>query len=71
MLVSDIKLGLKVRLTHNDMEAMVVGRPEYYSPSAKLVRIKYLNSTRFEYVTNKMIEPLPAEQQAKQFQNDV
>ena len=71
MLVSDIKLGLKVRLTHNDMEAMVVGRPEYYSPNAKLVRIKYLNSTRFEYVTNKMIEPLPAEQQAKQFQNDV
>ena len=71
MLVSDIKLGLKVRVIHNDMEALVVGRPEYYSPKAKLVRIKYANSTRFEYVTNHMIEPLPADQQAKQFQNDV
>ena len=71
MLVSDIKLGLKVRVSTNEMEAMVVGRPEYYSPTAKLVRIKYENSTRFEHVTNHMIEPLPIEQQAKQFQNDV
>jgi len=71
MLVSDIKLGLKVRIIHNDMDAMVVGQPEYYSPRAKLVRVKYLNSTRFEYVTNHMIEPLPVEQQAKHFQNDV
>ena len=71
MLVSDIKLGLKVRVTHNDMEALVVGRPEYYSPTAKLVRIKYDNSTRFEHVTNHMIEALPIEQQAKQIQNDV
>ena len=71
MLVSDIKLGLKVRVTHNEMDAMVVGRPEYYSPTAKLVRIKYENSTRFEYVTNKMIEPLPQALQAKQIQNDV
>ena len=71
MLVSDIKLGLKVRVAHNEMEALVVGRPEYYSPKAKLVRIKYENSTRFEYVTNHMIDPLPAEQQAKHFQNDV
>ena len=71
MLVSDIKLGLKVRVSTNDMEAMVVGRPEYYSPTAKLVRIKYENSTRFEHVTNHMIEPLPIEQQAKQIQNDV
>ena len=71
MLVSDIQLGLKVRVSSNDMEAMVVGRPEYYSPTAKLVRIKYENSTRFEHVTNHMIEPLPREMQAKQFQNDV
>ena len=71
MLVSDIQLGLKVRVLINDLEAMVVGRPEYYSPKAKLVRIKYENSTRFEHVTNHMIEPLPADQQAKHFQNDV
>ena len=71
MLVSDIKLGLKVRVSTNEMEAMVVGRPEYYSPTAKLVRIKYENSTRFEHVTNHMIEPLPKEMQAKHFQNDV
>ena len=71
MLVSDIHLGLKVRVSSNEMDALVVGRPEYYSPTAKLVRIKYENSTRFEHVTNHMIEPLPLELQAKHFQNDV
>lgn len=63
MLVRDIQLGLMVKVSHNDLDAMVVGRPEYYTPSAQLVRIKYDNSTRFEYVTNHMIEPLPDSQQ--------
>ena len=44
MLVSDIKLGLKVRIIHNEMEAMVVGRPSITPPRAKLVRVKYLKT---------------------------
>ena len=63
MLASDIKLGQRVRVATNGMTAMVVGRPEYYTPRAKLVRIKYENSTRYEYMINKNIEPLPLEEQ--------
>ena len=29
---SDIKLGQRVRVATNDMTALVVGRPEYYTP---------------------------------------
>jgi hypothetical protein len=47
MLASDIKIGLRVRVQTNGMNALVVGRPEYYTPSSKLVRIKYENSTRY------------------------
>jgi len=63
MLTTDIKIGLRVRVVINDMTALVVGKPEYYTPKAKLVRIKYENSTRFEYVLNHMLEPLPIEEQ--------
>ena len=63
MRVSDIKLGLRVRVTTNDMTALVVGRPEYYTPRAKLVRIKYENSTRYEHMINHQLEPLPIEDQ--------
>ncbi len=63
MLAQDIKLGQRVVLTANGMYALVVGMPEYYNPRAKLVRIKYENSTRYEYVINHMIEPLPLESQ--------
>ncbi len=63
MIASDIKLGLRVRVATNGMTALVVGRPEYYTPRAKLVRIKYENSTRYEYMINKNIEPLPIEEQ--------
>ena len=45
------------------MTALVVGRPEYYTPRAKLVRIKYENSTRYEYMINKNLTALPAEEQ--------
>jgi len=47
----------------NDMTALVVGRPEYYTPRSKLVRIKFENSTRFEYMINHQLEPLPTEDQ--------
>ena len=63
MLVSDITLGLRVRNTINGMTALVVGRPEYNNARTKLVRIKYENSTRYEYQLNTLLEPLSIEQQ--------
>ena len=63
MNAKDIKIGLRVRVSSNDMTALVVGAPEYYTPRAKLVRIKYENSTRFEYMINHQLTPLPIEEQ--------
>ena len=63
MKVQDITLGLRVRVATNGMTALVVGRPEYYTPRAKLVRIKYENSTRYEYMINHQLEALPTDEQ--------
>jgi len=63
MKASDIQIGLRVRVRSNDMTALVVGKPEYYTPRAKLVRIKYENSTRFEYMINHQLTALPVEDQ--------
>ena len=63
MQATDIKLGLRVRVKTNDMTALVVGRPEFYTPRSKLVRIKYENSTRFEYMISNQLAPLPIEDQ--------
>tara|TARA_B100001094_G_scaffold200482_1_gene194538 strand:+ start:407 stop:643 length:237 start_codon:yes stop_codon:yes gene_type:complete len=63
MKVSDISLGLRVRVATNGMTALVVGKPEYYTPRAKLVRIKYENSTRYEYMINHQLTALPTEDQ--------
>jgi len=63
MKAQDIQIGLRVRVQYNGRPALVVGRPEYYTPRAKLVRIKYENSTRYEYMINHQIEPLPTEEQ--------
>ena len=63
MLAKDIKIGQRVFVKSNDMTALVVGKPEYYTPRAKLVRIKYENSTRFEYMINNQLELLPTEEQ--------
>ena len=63
MLASNIKIGLRVRVKTNNMNALVVGRPEYYTPRAKLVRIKYENSTRYEYMINNQLTALPDEEQ--------
>ena len=60
---SDIQIGLRVRVSSNDMTALVVGSPEYYTPRAKLVRIKYENSTRFEYMINHQLTALPVSEQ--------
>ena len=59
MRASDIKIGLRVRVASNEMTALVVGDPEYYTPKAKLVRIKYENSTRYEYMINSQLDALP------------
>ena len=58
MKATDIQIGLRVRVASNDMIALVVGKPEYYTPRAKLVRIKYENSTRYEYMINNQLESL-------------
>ena len=63
MLAKDIKIGQRVVVKQNDMTALVVGKPEYYTPRAKLVRIKYENSTRYEYMINNQLELLPTEDQ--------
>ena len=63
MKATDITIGLRVRVQSNGMTALVVGRPEYYTPRAKLVRIKYENSTRYEYMINHQLEALPVEDQ--------
>ena len=63
MKASDIQIGLRVRVQSNEMTALVVGRPEYYTPNAKLVRIKYENSTRYEYMIHNQLKALPQEEQ--------
>jgi len=63
MKAQDIQIGLRVRVLSNNQKALVVGKPEYYTPRAKLVRIKYENSTRYEYMINHQIDPLPADEQ--------
>lgn len=60
---SDIKLGLRVRVLPNDLIAVVLGTPEYYTGGATLTRIKYENSTRYEYMINKQLVALPLAEQ--------
>ena len=67
MRANDIQIGQRVRVTTNDMTALVVGRPEYYTPRAKLVRIKYENSTRYEYMINNNLVLLPTVDQYPAF----
>ena len=54
---------MRVRNRSNNKNALVVGRPEYYTPRASLVRIKYENSTRYEYMITTMLDLLPIEEQ--------
>ena len=61
MNATDIKVGMRVDI--EGRTALVVGRPEYYTPRAKLVRIKYENSTRYEYKLSHQMELLPIAEQ--------
>ena len=63
MIATDIKIGQRVLVKTNNMTALVVGRPEYYTGRAKLVRIKFENSTRYEYMINLNLDLLPTEEQ--------
>ena len=63
MLAKDIEIGQRVAIKRNGMTALVVGEPEYYTSRAKLVRIKYENSTRYEYMINNQLDLLPTEAQ--------
>ena len=63
MFAKDIKIGQRVTVAHNGMTALIVGRPEYYTPRSMLVRIKYENSTRFEHMIHSQLELLPTEDQ--------
>lgn len=62
---TDIKIGQRVFVAPQNRIALVVGRPEYYTPHARLVRIKFENSTRFEYKINHQLDLLPVEYQYK------
>ncbi len=63
MLSNEIKIGQRVLVKTNNMTALVVGKPEYYTARAKLVRIKFENSTRYEHMINLNLELLPTEEQ--------
>lgn len=63
MIATDIKIGQRVLVKTNNMTALVVGRPEYYTGRAKLVRIKFENSTRYEYMINLNLDLLPVDEQ--------
>lgn len=63
MKAQDIKIGQRVKVLPNQMTAIVVGTPEYYTPRAMLVWIKYEQSTRYEYMINNQLELLPKEEQ--------
>ena len=64
MNTNDIQIGLRVRIASNDMTALVVGKPEYYTPRAKLARIQYENSTLYEYMLRNHITALPSDEQS-------
>ena len=67
MLAKDIQIGQRVRVVPNNMTALVVGRPEYYTPRSMLVRIKYENSTRYEYMINHQLDLLNIDEQYPAF----
>ena len=63
MLANEIEIGLRVKVSLNGLNALVVGKPEWYTPRSKLIRIKYENSTRYEYIINQQIDALPTKEQ--------
>ena len=60
---NELKIGMRVRVKSNNKTAIVVSDPEYYTANAKLVRIKYEFSTRYEFMIDHQLVPLPIEEQ--------
>ena len=61
---SEIKIGQRIRVTTNGLNAFVTGKPEHWTRSdIKLVPIKYEKSTRYERMISTLIELLPTEEQ--------
>ena len=61
MFAKDIKIGHRVEV--GGRTALVVGRPEYYTANAKLVLIKFENSTRYERKLSNQLTLLPTADQ--------
>jgi hypothetical protein len=61
MFANNIKIGQRVEV--GGRTALVVGRPEYYTANAKLVLIKFENSTRYERKLSNQMSLLPAAEQ--------
>ena len=62
-----IKIGMRVLVRKNGLTALVVSDPEFYTANAKLVRIKYEFSTRYEHMIEHQLEILPMEEQFPHF----
>ena len=67
MQAQDIQIGQRVVVSTTGRPALVVGKPEAYTSNAKIVRIKYEQSTRFESVLNHQLSLLPTEEQYPAF----
>ena len=63
MIRSPYQIGHRVKVLSNGQTALVVGTPEHYSESTNLLRIKFEDSTRYEYIIEGQVELLPIEQQ--------
>ena len=63
MKTEDVKIGMRVRVRTNNMNAVVVGEPEYWNGRSTLVPLKYEFSTRYELQPNIQIDLLPVEDQ--------
>ena len=63
MIRSPYEIGHRVKVLGNGQIALVVGAPEHYSGTSNLLRIKYEDSTRFEWMIESQVRMLPIEEQ--------
>lgn len=63
MIRSPYQIGHRVKVMGNGQTALVVGAPEHYSGMSNLLRIKYEDSTRFEWMIESQVRMLPLEEQ--------
>ena len=63
MIRSPYQIGHRVKVLGNGQTALVVGAPEHYSETSNLLRIKYEDSTRFEWMIESQVRLLPPDEQ--------